>query len=84
MEELRNLGAAFTHRQLLNYRRGDTLVVNDPYLGTVVEVTAYGGWYRWTGPSGEPQYGDVHAPGPAVDTIIRQYAGLNVVAGGPS
>ncbi|WP_156365749.1 hypothetical protein [Nocardiopsis sp. NRRL B-16309] len=82
MEALRNLGAAFAHRQMLNYRRDDTLVVNDPYLRQQVEISAYGHWYRWTGPTGEPQHGDIHAPGATVDTIIRQYAGLHVDSGG--
>lgn len=81
MEALRNLSAAFAHRQLLNYRRGDALVVNDPYLRQRVEVTAYGHWYRWTGPDGTPQHSDIHAPGPTVDRIIDQYAGLHLGTG---
>jgi hypothetical protein len=80
MEALRNLGAAFAHRQLLNYRDGDTLVVNDPYLREQIEVTAYGNWYRWTGPDGTPQHSDIHAPGPTVDLVITQFAGLHLRA----
>ncbi|GAA1071871.1 hypothetical protein GCM10009603_10940 [Nocardiopsis exhalans] len=70
------LEQAFKARQLLTYREGNTLVVNDPYLRQRVDVTCNEAWFCWPSPAGEPKFVDRHSPGDAVDQIIRQYAGI--------
>jgi D-alanyl-D-alanine dipeptidase len=70
------LEQAFKVRQLLTYREGETLVVNDPYLRQRVDVTCNERWFCWRSPAGELEFADRHSPGEAVDQIIRQYAGI--------
>lgn len=70
------LEQAFKARQLLTYREGETLVVNDPYLRQRVDVTCNERWFCWWSPAGERRFGDRHNPADVVDQIIRQYAGI--------
>jgi hypothetical protein len=73
---MRHLRDAFTARRILNYREGDALVVNDPYLRQRVEVTFNGRWFVWTAPSGEHAFGDPARVTDTVDRLIAQYAGI--------
>jgi len=67
---------AFRSRQILTYREGVTLVVNDPYLRRPVEVTTDERWFWWWSPAGERKFGDPEHLADVVDDIIRQYAGI--------
>lgn len=67
---------AFRSRQLLTYREGATLVVNDPYLRQRVDVTCNERWFCWWSPVGERTFVDRHRTADAVDQIVEQYAGI--------
>ncbi|WP_017586738.1 hypothetical protein [Nocardiopsis ganjiahuensis] len=70
------LEQAFKARQLLTYREGETLIVNDPYLRQRVDVFCNERWFCWWSPAGEREFVDRHRAAEAVDQIIGQYAGI--------